>query len=319
MQFKKRMAIVLSVAALATMISGCSTQAAAVAPEDTTVIATFTQGTLSQEALNAEMQTKVGMQTLLDMVDQAILNEVEPATEQMTTVVDGNIESIKAYYKDDFADSLIINGFKDEATFKQSLLLNEQRNSYVAKYVASSIITDEELQAAYDNFSPKIEASHILIKAEDDTDAALVVAKEKARSLIKKINDGEDFAELAKEFSADPGSGANGGALGSFGKGQMVPEFEVAAFALEIGQVTETPVQTQFGYHIIKRTGGEEKTSFEEMKETLTATLAEQKLKEDQSLTYAALIQLRADNGFEISTPIISNQYDLFTKQMSPQ
>ena len=97
MQFKKRMAIVLSVAALATMISGCSTQAAAVAPEDTTVIATFTQGTLSQEALNAEMQTKVGMQTLLDMVDQAILNEVEPATEQMTTVVDGNIESIKAY------------------------------------------------------------------------------------------------------------------------------------------------------------------------------------------------------------------------------
>jgi foldase protein PrsA len=317
MQLKKKMAIVLSTAVLATMITGCSTQSVASTPEETAVIATFTQGNLTQDALITEMETKAGMQTLLDMVDQAILNEVEPATEEMKALVDSNIENIKGYYKEDFDNSLIINGFKDEATFKQSLLLNEQRNAYIAKYIGSTIITEEELQTAYDNFSPEIEASHILISADGDTEADLVVAKEKARALIDRINAGEDFAELAKEFSADPGSGANGGALGSFGKGRMVAEFEEAAFALKVGEVTQAPIKTQFGYHIIKRTGGDEKQSFDDMKEELTATLAAQKLKEDQSLSYAALIQLRKDNGFEISHPTISNQYTLFTEQMA--
>ena len=105
-------------------------------------------------------------------------------------------------------------------------------------------------------------ARHILLETE-----------EKALEVLEEVNGGADFAEMAKEHSTGP-SGPNGGDLGAFRTGQMVPEFEAAAFALEPGQVSE-PVQTQFGWHIIKL---EEKTElppppFEEVEEQISELL----------------------------------------------
>lgn len=88
---------------------------------------------------------------------------------------------------------------------------------------------------------PNISASHILVETEHE-----------AKDLVKKLGEGKSFEALAKEFSKCP-SGQDGGALGSFGKGQMVEPFETAAFALKVGE-TSGPVRTQFGYHLIKRT-----------------------------------------------------------------
>ncbi|MFA5332847.1 MAG: peptidylprolyl isomerase [Methanoregula sp.] len=85
-------------------------------------------------------------------------------------------------------------------------------------------------------------ASHILVKTEDD-----------ANRIMKRLNDGEDFAAVAKRFSGCP-SGKSGGDLGWFGKGMMVPEFEKAAFENEVGKLIG-PIKTQFGWHIIKVTG----------------------------------------------------------------
>jgi len=88
--------------------------------------------------------------------------------------------------------------------------------------------------------SKSIKASHILVQQEFE-----------ANDLIKKIEAGDDFSQLAKDFSLCP-SGKEGGDLGFFSKGQMVKPFEDAAFGLEIGDVSR-PVRTQFGYHLIKR------------------------------------------------------------------
>ena len=88
----------------------------------------------------------------------------------------------------------------------------------------------------------QVRASHILVKTEAY-----------AQRMMKRITDGEDFAAVAKRFSSCP-SGKNGGDLGWFGKGQMVPEFEQVAFENEPGKVVG-PVKTQFGYHVIKVTG----------------------------------------------------------------
>jgi len=85
-------------------------------------------------------------------------------------------------------------------------------------------------------------ASHILVKTEDQ-----------ANQIMKRLTDGEEFAAVAKRFSSCP-SGKNGGDLGWFGKGMMVPEFEKIAFEEEVGKVVG-PVKTQFGYHVIKVTG----------------------------------------------------------------
>ena len=91
--------------------------------------------------------------------------------------------------------------------------------------------------------SNEIKASHILVKTEDE-----------AKKLLEEISSGKSFADLAEEYSLCP-SGQNGGDLGYFGRGMMVKSFEDAAFALgEIGEIS-SPVQTQFGWHLIQLTG----------------------------------------------------------------
>ena len=89
----------------------------------------------------------------------------------------------------------------------------------------------------------KIKASHILVEKQSQ-----------AFKIISDLNDGAKFEDLAKNQSTCP-SGKRGGNLGAFGRGQMVKPFETAAFDLKVGETTKEPVKTQFGYHIIKRTG----------------------------------------------------------------
>jgi len=97
----------------------------------------------------------------------------------------------------------------------------------------------------------------------------------------------------------------------------MVPEFEAAAYALKVGEMTKEPVQTQFGYHIIKKTGEGQKLAYEDMKPEIVNTLAEEKLATDQNLASKALLKLRADNGLKITNPVLAKQYQLYTEQVS--
>lgn len=116
----------------------------------------------------------------------------------------------------------------------------------------------------------EIRAAHILVKEEA-----------KAKELSEKISKGGDFAALAKEFSIDPGSKDNGGDLGYFAKGQMVPQFEEAAFKLGKGEVS-APVQTQFGWHIIKVSDKRDRQppAFDAVKDRLMASMVNQKAQE---------------------------------------
>ncbi|AXT27765.1 peptidylprolyl isomerase [Ruegeria sp. AD91A] len=141
-------------------------------------------------------------------------------------------------------------GQQQEGLNKQNALTldNEKRSLQAVQTVAAltnDVVTDEAIQAAYD-------ARFNEFAGEDEFDAShiLVETEEEAKALKPQLDDGADFAELARENSTGP-SGPNGGALGWFGKGQMVPEFEEAVIALEKGQVSE-PVQTQFGWHLVK-------------------------------------------------------------------
>ncbi len=123
--------------------------------------------------------------------------------------------------------------------------------STVVTEIADAAATEEAIQAAYDaqyaNAEPATEyqAAHILVPTEEE-----------AKAVIDRINAGEDFAAVAQEVSIDTGSGAAGGDLGWFGLGMMVPEFETAVVALGEGEMgaLSAPVQTQFGWHIIKVT-----------------------------------------------------------------
>jgi peptidyl-prolyl cis-trans isomerase C len=127
-------------------------------------------------------------------------------------------------------------------------LENEQRSLMAAEHMDSVLadaVTRASLETAYEakyaNAAPENEfdASHILVETEED-----------AKALVATLEGGADFAELAKEKSTGP-SGPRGGALGWFGKGQMVPEFEQAVIGMDDGAIS-TPIKTQFGWHVIK-------------------------------------------------------------------
>lgn len=140
------------------------------------------------------------------------------------------------------------------------LELQALRNAYLSQKIGDAI-SDEDLQAAYDaefadfEGAEEVNARHILVKE-----------KAEAEELIKELDGGADFAELAREKSTGP-SGPNGGDLGFFGRGQMVPPFDEAVFALDPGTYTKEPVETQFGWHVIKLEGKrkQEKPALEEV------------------------------------------------------
>jgi peptidyl-prolyl cis-trans isomerase C len=136
--------------------------------------------------------------------------------------------------------------------------------------------TDSDVRTYYDENPDlfkepeQVKASHILILVEQGADdATRKDALSRIRGVQQKLRDGADFAEMAREFSEGP-SGPNGGDLGYFARGQMVPPFEEAAFALPVGRVSDV-VETQFGFHLINVTDRrpEQKFAFEEVEENI--------------------------------------------------
>ncbi len=169
------------------------------------------------------------------------------------------------------------NLMEGEAEFRAQLAKIKDR--LLVNYAAEKIILsapapkEDEIKAYYDENADKfvnpetVNASHILVDTE-----------EKALEIFKEITEGKSFEDAAKEYSSCP-SKANGGSLGDFGRGQMVPEFDTAVFEMEVGTVTETPVKTQFGYHLIKLNSKKESSTaaYEEVKESIKAALTQEK------------------------------------------
>lgn len=147
-----------------------------------------------------------------------------------------------------FAQEAKAKNLDESETFARRIKLMEARalrNAFFEQEIMENV-TDADVKSRFDvemaKITPEITVSarHILVAEEDE-----------AKKIIEELQGGADFEILAKERSTGP-SGPNGGDLGQFSKGQMVPAFEAAAFALDAGTFTAEPVQTQFGWHIIQ-------------------------------------------------------------------
>jgi peptidyl-prolyl cis-trans isomerase C len=193
-------------------------------------------------------------------------------------------------------------GLDQSDDFKRRMAFLQQRalHSEVIGKEVEAKITDEEIRKRYDtetaNTPPanEVHARHILVKT-----------KEEAAAVVKQLDGGAKFEDIAKEKSSDAGSGTQGGDLGWFGAGQMVPEFEKAAFALEVGAYTKEPVQSQFGWHVIKLEDkrAQQPPAFDQVKEQLRSMLLREK--------YFELVKsLRTAGKVEITDPELKTSVD---------
>ncbi|WP_226669526.1 peptidylprolyl isomerase [Metabacillus litoralis] len=179
----------------------------------------------------------------------------------------------------------IIASYGGEETFNQTLATSGltiedvkgdiKTNLQIEKLLKSRIeITDEEIKTYFDENkqsfakTKQVKASHILVEDE-----------ETAKEIKGKLDNGEDFAELAKEYSTDTSSAEAGGDLGFFGEGSMVPEFEEAAFSMKVDELSD-PVKSEYGYHLIKVTDVQkaEEATIENSKEEIQSILFDEKL-----------------------------------------
>ena len=273
------------------------------------------------------LKERHGISLLMDKIDEFVLNELYDTTDEMRNEVDSQILMYTEQLGDEFEDilkqELGLNSIKE---FEDWLILNLKRNKAVEDY-ARSLITDEDIETYYNEKTiGDIKASHILIKPEitdgmdfDQMDEAEDKALEKAKSIIQRLDDGEDFEELAKEYSEDAGNKDDGGNLGFFNRGAMVQEFEEAAIKLEIGEYSKEPVKTQFGFHIILKTDENEKASLEDERENIIETLKQEKLNTTTNLLPYAMEILRNELGLKIHDNEMNKQYEELLKQQKNQ
>lgn len=214
-------------------------------------------------------------ETVNVLIDAALMLEVakKDNVEVDAVELENTISKMKKSFKteDDFRQALSKTGDTEES-IKERVEKNLRLRNFVRKkFFDDTNVSDEDLKVYYDKYPERfnkgeeVRASHILF-GEADKDIAL--------EIHELLLNGEDFSEHAKTHSQCP-SGQNGGDLGFFDRGKMVPEFEQAAFEMEPGEISDL-VQTQFGYHIIKltdkRAGG--KFELEEIKEQLRQSMA---------------------------------------------
>lgn len=235
-----------------------------------------------------------------DILDQLIQEELlyQEAIKQGFQVSEADVEkeienvlSDKGIPKDKF-----ISDLKEKGMDYQTVVESFMRNMAIAKLINSTVlsnieVSDQEIEEYYNTHSDsppisipeQIRARHILVSNESD-----------AKEIKSMLDKGYDFAELAKERSEGP-SASRGGDLGWFSKGMMVPEFEEAAFALKVGDVSDI-VKTKYGYHIIQVTGRKyaETRSIKEAEPDIRDILVQSKQKSAIS-TYIEQIRSKAD------------------------
>jgi parvulin-like peptidyl-prolyl isomerase len=239
---------------------------------------------------NLRYQEMMGARVNPLMVEAVKYNTVESLISQSLLLQEAKKQKIKVSRKEiDAKLSAIKESFPSAKEFQEQLRGSGLTEAQLRGYLKEQIqvekllddlrnevrITEEEIVKAYEEVRP----AHILVIPEDDTPEAKEQARQKVQELAEQLRQGADFAELARAYSEDVGSKEEGGDLGFVGRGRLVKEFEEAAFALEVGEISDV-VETDYGFHVIKLLDRKlaEGDEFLEARDALAAELKEQKV-----------------------------------------
>ncbi|WP_432409636.1 foldase protein PrsA [Wukongibacter sp. M2B1] len=238
------------------------------------IVASVGDENITKEELYQSLVNQNGVEALESLISEKIVElEVKKENIEVTEEdIEKEMKKIIDYYGSEDAFNQVL---ENAGYTKDDLKKNIKSSIKIEKLLEPSLtITEDEMKQYFnDNKASfaqqeQVKTSHILVDSE-----------EKAQEVKNKLLAGEDFTKLAKEYSLDQNNKENGGDLGYVVKGQMVPEFEDAAFTLEAGEISD-PVKTQYGYHIIKVEEIKEakEANYDENKEEIKEILIEQKM-----------------------------------------
>ncbi|EKB57905.1 peptidylprolyl isomerase [Falseniella ignava] len=250
-------------------------------------IATVGEHQITKDEFYEAMKKVAGPVTLRTLILETILeaNADNPEELKKSAEEEVNEQIEQAGGEDVFKQLLVSQKLGTIEEYRYQVYVRNLFQNVVEKNID---LSDEAIKAYYDEgYAPMMEAQHILVETEEE-----------ALEAIQRINDGEEFDAVAREISKD-GTASNGGLLQPFKTGQMVSEFEEAVKGLENGKMTETPVKSQFGYHVIKAINNGEKKPFEEVKEEVKEQYIVSKFSDTQ-FSYKIIGQLLVDTGYEI-------------------
>ena len=288
---------------------------------------------ISADDLYSEMKEKYAVKTLIDNIDHQLLDTTYKTDETETKAIENQIEEIKKTYgsNDQIFEQIIKQVYNVESVdeLKAMLSLDYKRDLAIKDYVKEKVVTDEEVTTYYDTkVIGDVKASHILIKPNaKDSDSEETKtkkeneAKKKAEEIIKKLDNGEDFAKLAKKYSDDKGTASKGGNLGYFNMDDDFEENYVSAAALKKGAYSKEPEKTKYGYEIILKVDEKDKKKKDDLESTIRQTLADEKIKEDSSTTtyYKRLRDWRESKGLKFEDKELKKMYDKYMKTLTKE
>lgn len=292
------------------------------------VIAKVDGKKFSVDDLYDKLKTQYGEATLVNLIDEYIVNKEVETDEDAKTYAESQIESYKSSYKSygkDFNEALTSAGYKDEDAFKEALILEYKKKTITEDYVKGKL-KDSEIEKYYEEkIYGDIEAKHILISPDTNDDMsdeektkAEEKAKKEAEKIIKKLDKGESFDKLAKEYSDDSGTASKGGKL-TITYGEVVDEVWDAANKLENKKYTKEPVKSEYGYHIIYKIKQKDKPKLNEVKDDIIDKLVDEKMDNDSTLQTEAMVELRKKYNLKINDNDIKETYNKSIKEALSQ
>lgn len=222
-------------------------------------------GYYKSQIINGLVETELMVQEAKNQGVEVSNKDKEAYKEKLIDQSYGSKENFEAYLSEYEISDEMLDRMLEEKLYYDGLMENLKKDITVD---AEGYYNENTTQF---NVADQVKASHILVKDE-----------ETAKEVIKKLDAGEAFADLAKKYSEDTANKNEGGELGYFTSDKMVPEFSTAAFALEPGEYTKEPVQTAYGYHIIlcEDKQAAHQQTYEEVKDELKESLTNQEVQE---------------------------------------